>query len=156
MYALTTIVETVPETMTFLRDMLYRRPTAKPEGAENVTGGSGFGPSVPINLDAMQAADLELESLAYWAREIGCDMSNLGPVWRVNGDIRGVLYDSPLAAKRLTERVLARLTEPHFTPPADMADRMADVRAGHCRRFPPLQDFLAHAEETNGDAYDFD
>ncbi|OZD31702.1 hypothetical protein CH247_11085 [Rhodococcus sp. 06-156-3b] len=101
-----------------------------------------------MDLDAVDAADLQLDNLAFWAEECGVDMTGLGRAWRYApghpraGDIRGVLYDDSRPADLLSARLLDQLNRPDFEEVPDMHQHLHTLLARHSARWPVIHDLL--------------
>lgn len=144
------LVVTIPESMHFLRSLVGHLPKARPAGAdESGRGSRKGGPRAPCDLDALCAADSLLEELGFWASEMGVSTRDLGPVWRVRGDIRGVMNNSALAAELLCERVLEEMDRPGYAEPQDMHLRLTNQRVKQAEYYPTLRDILADAIQAN-------
>ncbi|WP_378734957.1 hypothetical protein [Nocardia brasiliensis] len=91
----------------------------------------------PCDVVAIDAADLELEALAYWAAVAGLDPIP-GPVHRVRGRVRGLASGGNLEPVVKTSAwIAARLDhiEEHDWV-GDMLTDLMDVRARHLTRWP--------------------
>jgi hypothetical protein len=149
-YSMHAIVQTIPESIAYLRGGLYRRPKAAPEGADESKPRTRPAPKAPMDLGALDAADLQLDNLAFWAEECGVDMTDLGRTWRYAaghpraGDIRGVLYDDARPADRLRARLLDRMNEPDYQEAEGMHAHLHTLMARHATTWPVIHDLLNH------------
>lgn len=151
-FSLTTLVATIPESIAYLRSGLYRIPRAVPDNTPEVKSANGPGPTVPLDISAVDAADQQLELLAYWAEVAGCDMTDLGRTWRYHKDhpvlagfIRGVANDDPRPADRLSIRLLMAMRSGEWLEPAGMHSQLHSMMAGHATRWPAIHDLLLEA-----------
>lgn len=151
-FTLTAIVKTIPESIAYLRSGLYRIPRAVPDNTPEVKSANGPGPTVPLDISAVDAADQQLELLAYWAEISGCDMTDLGRTWRYSsehptlaGYIRGILNDDRRPADRLSIRLLMAMRSDDWVEPACMHSQLHSMLAGHSTRWPAIHDLLLEA-----------
>ncbi|OZF39948.1 hypothetical protein CH296_01185 [Rhodococcus sp. 14-2496-1d] len=103
-----------------------------------------------MDLTCVDAADLQLDNLAFWAEECRVDMADLGRTWRYPvghpraGDIRGVLYDDSRPADRLSRRLLARMGDCDYQEAPGMHDHLHTLMARHATTWPVIHDLLNH------------
>ena len=127
------LIDQTPEVIHFLRSQIPYKPQM-PRDSEGSSGGKPKS-KPPLNLDAVDAADLELETLAYWAQESGINWR--GRVWRVNGLVRGVLYDDALPVLDMVAG-FGRLFDSGWVAPELMLGGVQAVRFAHFRLWPEL------------------
>ncbi len=150
-FSLTAMIETIPESIAYLRSGIYRLPKAVPENAE-IKNANGPTAKPPMSLDVIDAADQQLEVLAYWAEACEVDMTNLGRTWRYHpshpelaGYIRGIANDDPRPADRLSARLLASMRSADWIEPEGMHSHIHSLLASHAARWPAIHDLLIEA-----------
>ncbi|MEW1880408.1 hypothetical protein AB0O58_12005 [Rhodococcus sp. NPDC080181] len=151
-FSLQVMVKTIPEAIAYLRGGLYRLPKAVPEGASETKNANGPGPQAPADLNVIDAADKQLEILAYWAEVCGVDMTDIGRTWRYHpshpelaGYIRGIANDDPRPADRLSVRLLMAMRSRDWVEPAGMHASLHGLLATHSKTWPAVHDLLLGA-----------
>lgn len=131
---LAAIIDQTPDVVAWLRLCANSSTSA---GLDNPTGRALPGSRPPCNVIALDAADLEVEALAYWASVSGLEVIP-GPLHRVRGRVRGLTSSGNIepvvkTAVWLTAR-LDQIEEQEWI--GDMLTDLMDVRARHLNRWP--------------------
>lgn len=150
-FSLATIINAAPEIVAYLREQRNPvRRALKPGDERRATCGPKSTP--PCNIDAIDDADLILESLAYWAESAGISTRNIGHVWRYpTGEVRGVLYDDSRPIDALVQRLKCALSSLRWVEPAGMHHHLHELMATQSKRWPTITDILWRASETTTD-----
>ena len=127
------LIDQTPEVIRFLRSQIPFKPQM-PRDSEGSSGGKPKS-KPPLNLDAVDAADVELATLAMWADV--CEIPYDGWVRRVNGVPVGVLYDDLRPVLGMVAGFGERFDEGMPVPEGMLWDLQA-VRWANFRRFPQL------------------
>ncbi|NKR76063.1 hypothetical protein GS491_00705 [Rhodococcus hoagii] len=94
----------------------------------------------------IDAADLQLEALAFWAEESGVSTRNVGRAWRrPDGTIRGIISDDSRPADTIAQRLQDAITQPGWVEPDGMSDHLHRLLAKHSQRWNTLTDLLYEA-----------
>ncbi|WP_280442948.1 hypothetical protein [Nocardia brasiliensis] len=131
---LAALIDQTPDVVAWLR-LCANSSTAA--GFDTPTGRALPSSRPPCNVAAIDAADLELEALAYWAAVAGLDPIP-GPVHRVRGKVRGLASGGNLEpVEKISAWIAARLDqiEEHDWV-GDMLTNLMDIRARHLNRWP--------------------
>ncbi|ORL03098.1 hypothetical protein A6F55_13340 [Prescottella equi] len=97
-------------------------------------------------MDLIDAADLQLEALAFWSEEAGVSTRNVGLAWRrPDGTIRGVLSDDSRPADTIAKRLREAMSQPGWVEPDGMSDHLSRLLAKHSQRWNTLTDLLYEA-----------
>lgn len=137
----TTIVEQTPEVVAWLR---LCANSATP-GFDTQTTRTQCGSRPPCDVVAIDAADLELEALAYWAQLAGLHPIP-GPVHRIRGRVRGLAYGTLDPVRKISAWLCAELSRIEQCDwIGDMLTDLMDVRARHLTRWP-----LTSSDEPGG------
>lgn len=150
-FSLATIINAAPEIVAYLREQRNPvRRALKPGDDRRATCGPKSTP--PCNIDAIDAADLILESLAYWAESAGVSTHGIGQVWRYpTGEVRGILYDDSRPVDTLAQRLKGALVSPRWVEPTGMHHHLHELMATQSTRWPTITDILWGASETTTD-----
>lgn len=128
------IIDQTPDVVAWLR-LCANSATATE--FDNPTSRAPLGSRPPCDVVAIDAADLELEALAYWAAVAGLDPIP-GPVHRVRGRVRGLASGGNLEPVVKTSAWIAarldRIEEHDWV--GEMLTDLMDVRARHLNRWP--------------------
>lgn len=100
----------------------------------------------PMNLEALDASDIEMAALISWAEY--CGIPYQGQVLRVGGRPRGVLYGDMRPAWSAA-RNMADLIEAGWVPPEGMLEDLQAVRFANLRRWPEL-DHKLQGDRSSG------
>lgn len=127
------LVNQTPDVIAFLRSQV---PFKRQPAADSV-GSDGGKPSSrpPLNVDAVDAADVELAELALWAGRCGVLWS--GFVWRRQGRVVGVLYDDSRPVRGMVDG-FNRLWGSGWVEPVGMLEGLQAVRFASLRLWPEL------------------
>lgn len=134
MESLKVLIEQTPDVIDFLRSLVdvKPQPPVDREGAQLIKPHS----TPPLNIDAVDAADLELATLAHWGGVCGVPWQ--GCVWRDSGGrVRGVLYGDSKPARTLVAGFTG-MFRTGWSPPDGMLESIQAVRFQHYRLFPGL------------------
>ena len=131
------MVAGVPEIVRYLRAQICPAP-GKRTREDGIDRGvvQGMGPRLPLNVDALDASDLLVESTAYWCEALKLGTHGIGRCWRYHpdhpdaaGEVRGLINDDMTPVYALTDRLMNALEQPHFQPPEGMARHFQSVLA---------------------------
>lgn len=131
--SLETIVSDTPEICIALRAMIGSKAQVESDGSARPPADS----KPPLNLTAMEAADAEFASLAFWA-DIHYNIQPAGRTYRRNGMVCGLVDGHEHVAQQLASDVLARFAG-SFVRPADMFDDLWRVRRRTFGMFPRVK-----------------
>lgn len=128
------LVTTAPDVIGFLRSQVGAKRVAESDDPRTSVDKPKSKP--PLNVDALDAADLELATLAFWGGV--CGVAHEGFVWRDRGGrVRGILYDDARPAVSLS-RGFRKLLVSGWVPPVGMVEDVRSVRGKHLAAFPGL------------------
>ncbi|NKZ90497.1 hypothetical protein GS966_11185 [Rhodococcus hoagii] len=131
---LTQLVKETPEMVRWLRANVHHG--SMPQGNSEGSSGTKAGSQAPCNVDAIDAADLELTTLARWAVAAGLGHVP-GPVYRRNGVVAGLRKGDRGPVGFLTGFLLARMGQiVQAEWAAEFLEDLAGKRGRHLSRWP--------------------
>ncbi|MFC9761671.1 hypothetical protein [Rhodococcus jostii] len=127
------LIYQTPDVIGFLRSQIPHK--SQPAADQEPTVGGKPKSKPPLNVDAIDAADTELATLAMWAQ--ACRIPYRGWVRRVNGIPVGILYDDHRPVHDMVEGFEYRF-DTGMPEPEGMLWDMQAVRWANFRTFPQL------------------
>ncbi|MFD6512440.1 hypothetical protein [Rhodococcus sp. NPDC060176] len=161
-FTLPVMVSGIPETVRLLRDKIDPGPGRKPppvewEGTNEIVNGTrGFGPRLPLDVDALDAADQLFATAAYWAEMAGIDVTHVGRTWRyppthpeAPGAIRGIRSGDLDPVYLVVDQLMNEIESPHWQEPAGMHGNLTGILSHLSKRWPLISAMLADRQRRN-------